>query len=185
MLRIVLVVCMMMLQQQYCFAQQGLYAVSKSLTTFFSKAPLEDITAVNTSATSLINTKNNEIVVRVPITKFEFPNKLMQEHFKENYLESDKYPVATFKGKINEAIPWGTPGTYAVSATGVLNIHGKDDTKIIKGILKIGDKGFELDATFKVRLENHDIKIPRLVFNKIAEEIDVNCSYLYTPYKRK
>jgi hypothetical protein len=184
MARCFLLICILLLQLQICFGQSNLYAISNGNITFFSKAPLEDISAVNPNVMSLINPQSNEIVVRVPISKFEFPNKLMQEHFNENYLESAKYPVATFKGKINENLNWDKPGIYTVSATGILNIHGKDTQRTLKGIINIGEKNFKLDTQFKVRLEDHLIEIPKLVFNKIAEEIEVSCQFTYKPYKR-
>ncbi|WP_018478154.1 YceI family protein [Pontibacter roseus] len=168
-----------------CLAQQGIYQTAKGTVVFFSKAPLEDITAENKAAISLINTVNNEIVVRVTISRFDFPNKLMQEHFNENYLESDKHPTATFKGKINEAIPWDTPGSYPASASGVLHIHGKSVNRTIKGTITVGNQEIGLDSKFQVPLADHDIQIPTIVFNKIAEVLDVRCQFQYRPYKKK
>ena len=168
-----------------CLAQQGLYQTSRSQISLFSKAPVEDISAENEGAVSLINTGTNEIVVRVAISQFSFPNKLMQEHFNERFMESDKYPNATFKGKINEAIPWDKPGTYPASATGVLNIHGKDVNRTIQGIITVGEQQLGLDSKFKVALADHDIHIPTIVFNKIAEVIDVTCQFQYRPYQKK
>src|SRR5687768_16374109 len=84
------------------FAQSEIMATNVGSITFFSRAPLEDIEAQNNKAISLLDTRKNEIAVRLPVKQFQFRNKLMQEHFNENYLESEKYPHATFKGKINE-----------------------------------------------------------------------------------
>jgi polyisoprenoid-binding protein YceI len=109
----------------------------------------------------------------------------MQEHFNENYLESDKYPTATFQGKVNEDITWNKPGSYDVSATGILNIHGKAVPKTIKGKLQIGENTLRLDSRFEVPLVDHNIKIPKLLFSNIAEKIDVTCQFSYTPYKKK
>ncbi|MHC2990175.1 hypothetical protein OB13_00710 [Pontibacter sp. HJ8] len=168
-----------------CLAQQGLFQTSRSNVVFFSKAPLEDIAAENDAAVSLINTGTNEIVVRLAISQFSFPNKLMQEHFNERFMESDKYPNATFKGKINEAIPWDQPGTYPASATGVLSIHGKEANRTIKGTITVAEQQLGLDSKFKVALVDHDIQIPTIVFNKIAEVIDVTCQFRYRPYQKK
>src|SRR6476661_6163219 len=85
-------------------AQSPIFVSSSSTVSFFSKAPLEDIEAINSKSISLINLQTLDIVVRVPIAKFEFPNKLMQSHFNENYMESDKYPAAIFQGKLNDKI---------------------------------------------------------------------------------
>jgi polyisoprenoid-binding protein YceI len=91
-------------------------------------------------AQSVINTTTGEIAVKVPIKSFVFENGLMQEHFNENYLESDKHPFATFKGKINESIDWTKPGNYPVSATGKLNLHGVERDQTIKGQTGCGQR---------------------------------------------
>ncbi len=180
------VLFIILLIQPYAgIAQQKLWSASAGNVVFFSEAPLEDISAENKKAVSLINTATNEIVVRVPIDKFEFPNKLMQSHFNENFLESDKYPDATFKGKINESINWAQPGNYPASATGVLTIHGRSMNRTIKGSIAIAGNTIQLDSKFAVLLVDHNIEIPTLVFNKIAEEIAVTCQFIYTPYQKK
>lgn len=165
-------------------AQNRLYSVKNSEFSFFSKAPLEDIEARNTKASSIINTSNRELVVRIPITQFQFNNKLMQQHFNENYLESEKFPNATFKGKINEMIDFSKSGVYEVSASGTLNIHGVDQERTIKGKLIVAENTLNLDARFDVMLIDHKIDIPKLVFMKIAEKIAVGASINYIPYKK-
>lgn len=162
-------------------AQTGTYNSVRTKTTFFSKAPLEDISAVNTTATSAINVAGNEITVRIPISGFDFPNELMEEHFNDDYLESKQYPVATFKGKINEAVDWSRVGKVEVSATGTLAIHGVEKPRTINGALIIGNNGVQLDSKFTVKLADHNIKVPKLVFHKIAENIEVTCQFVYGP----
>lgn len=166
-------------------SQNVIYSTSVGKVRFFSKAPLEDISAINNAAVSLINTSTRQIVVRITINKFDFANKLMQEHFNENYLESDKFPTATFQGKVNEDIAWDKARTYDVSATGTLNIHGKTVPKIIKGKLQVEENNLTIDARFDVPLADHKIKIPKLLFSNIAETIDVTCQFNYLPYKKK
>ncbi len=78
--------------------------IKSSTISFFSAGLLEDIAAVNTASQAILNLVDGAFVLRIPITSFEFPNQLMQEHFNENYLESEKFPVATFKGKLDGAI---------------------------------------------------------------------------------
>src|SRR5687767_2349221 len=79
-----------------------LYTCNEGVVTFFSEAPLENIEATNSRISSLLNTSNNEVMFIVHIRGFTFDKDLMKEHFNEKYLESDKYPTSTFKGKINE-----------------------------------------------------------------------------------
>ncbi len=166
----------------FASAQNKLYSSSKSEISFFSKAPLEDIEAKNTRANSIINLSNRELVVRIPVAQFQFKNKLMQQHFNENYMESEKYPYATFKGKINEELDLSKTGIYSVSSSGVLNIHGVEQERKLSGKLTVGEKSLVLEAIFEVLLVDHKIEIPKLVFKKIAEKIEVSTTINYSPY---
>ena len=166
------------------FAQNSIYSTNSGEVKFFSKAPLEDIEAKNNQAVSLLNTSNNEIVVRIPIQAFQFRNKLMQEHFNENYMDSERFTHATFKGKVNETIEYQKAGTYDISATGVLNIHGVNQKRTLKGKLTISDSAMSLITNFNVMLADYKIKVPTLVFNKIAETIAVSAAFNYSPYKK-
>jgi hypothetical protein len=163
-------------------AQNKLYSSAKSEFSFFSKTPLEDIDAKNTRANSIINLSNKELVVRIPVSQFQFKNKLMQQHFNENYMESEKFPYATFKGKINDEIDFSKSGTYSVSASGILNIHGIDQNRNLVGKLTISENSLLLETTFEVLLIDHKINIPKLVFKKIAEKINVNDNINYVPH---
>lgn len=133
----------------------------------------------------MLNGVTKEIAVKVPIKSFVFPKSLMQEHFNENYMESDKYPYAIFKGKINEGIDFTKPGTYDVSATGKLNIHGVERDQTLKGKLTVQSGKALLDAAFDVLLVDHKIKVPEVVFAKIAEKIAVTTHFVYVPYEKK
>jgi hypothetical protein len=165
-------------------AQNKLYNSNKSEFSFFSKTPLEDIDAKNTRANSIINLSNRELVVRIPVSQFQFKNKLMQQHFNENYMESEKFPYATFKGKINEEIDFSKSGTYSVSASGILNIHGIDQNRNLVGQLTVSENSLLLETKFEVLLVDHKIDIPKLVFKKIAEKINVSASINYVPYQK-
>ena len=168
----------------FSFAQNKLYSSNKSEFSFFSKTPLEDIDAKNTRANSIINLSNKELVVRIPVSQFQFKNKLMQQHFNENYMESENFPYATFKGKINEEIDFSKAGTYSVSASGILNIHGIDQNRKLVGKLTVSENSLLLETTFEVLLADHKIDIPKLVFKKIAEKINVSASINYVPYQK-
>ena len=168
----------------YSSAQNQLYNIKNSEISFFSKGPIADIEAKNTKTSSVINVDNRELVVRIPIAQFQFINKLMQQHFNEKYLESEKFPYATFKGTINEVINFSKSGTYNLSASGTLNIHGVDQERTIKGKLIIDENNLNLDAKFEVLLIDHKIDIPKFVFKKIAENIAVTASFNYIPNKK-
>jgi hypothetical protein len=155
---------------------QTLYSTSNGEISFFSDAPLEDIQAVNKAVASIINADNNEIAVQMRITDFEFPNKLMQEHFNENYLESEKYPTGVFKGKIKETLDLKTAGTYKATAEGTMTIHGVTKSVTIPGTIVSNGNQLKLDFKFPIKLEDYKIDIPTIVFNKIAEVVDVTGS---------
>jgi polyisoprenoid-binding protein YceI len=164
---------------------QNLYSTNSGESSFFSSTPVEDITAVNKSAQSILNTANSEIVIQMAMKQFDFPNKLMQEHFNENYIESEKYPKAMFKGKINEVIDFTKPGVYDVSATGDFTIHGVKKARTLKGKLTVSQGSISIISDFDVDLTDHDIKVPKIVFMKIAQTVRVKNSIILTPYIAK
>jgi polyisoprenoid-binding protein YceI len=154
-------------------ANAQMYSTATGKVGFFSKTPVEDIKAENSSVLAVLKTETNELAISITNTAFEFDNKLMQEHFNEKYMESDKFPKSTFKGKINEKVDYTKDGEYSVTATGILNIHGVDQTRTITGTLTIKDGKVQLVSNFKVKVADHKITIPTIVTAKIAEEIDV------------
>ena len=160
---------------------QNLYTSTSSEISFFSEAPLENIQALNKNAKSIINIKNNEIVVVVVIKRFEFENSLMEEHFNENYLESDKYKTAVFKGKMNELIYFNKDGNYNVSATGELEVHGVKQKRSIEGTITVKGNTLTLNTTFNIALKDHNIKIPKAVIQNIAETLKVTATINYEP----
>ncbi len=152
---------------------QTLFATSTGEISFYSYTPVEDISAVNKKVGSIINSDTREVAVQMRITDFNFPNGLMQEHFNENYLESEKYPTATFKGKIAGNEDFTKPGTYNVKASGTMKIHGVENPMDLIGQINSDGKSLKLKVEFKVKLVDYKIEIPTLVFAKIAEEIEV------------
>jgi len=157
-----------------------LYMTNTGEVSFFSKTPMEDIDAINKSVSSIINTATNEVAVQMRITNFVFPNKLMQEHFNENYLESEKFPSATFKGKIKESVNLTVPGTYAIEALGSATIHGVTRPIELNGTIVSTGNNLTLSCQFEIKLVDYQIKIPKIVFAKIAEVIKVSSKLNYT-----
>ncbi len=159
-----------------------LFSTQTGEISFFSETPVENISAINKSAGAVLNTATNEIAVSSKISAFDFSNKLMQEHFNENYMESEKYPTSIFRGKIVETVDYTKDGTYNVTAKGQLIIHGVAQPRELKGVLVIENKKINLTSNFDVRLTDHKIDVPKLVFTKIAEVISVKSKYSLTPY---
>ncbi|WP_316825825.1 YceI family protein [Pedobacter miscanthi] len=158
--------------------------VSKSVnSSFFSTTPIEDIDAQSKTGASAINTKTNDIIFKINNTSFQFKKKLMQEHFNENYMESDKFPTSDFKGKIVEQIDFSKPGTYPITVKGNLQIHGITKEYTAKGSLVITADEAKATSAFNVKLADHDIKIPTIVFKQIAETVQVKMTAIYQPKK--
>tara|TARA_B100001175_G_C19424754_1_gene598002 strand:- start:329 stop:865 length:537 start_codon:yes stop_codon:yes gene_type:complete len=143
--------------------------------SFFSSTPIEDIKALNEQTTCVLDMETGNVSFRIPILGFNFKNGLMQEHFNENYLESDIYPDAGFKGKINN---WAqvtlTEEPQLVSIEGAMTIHG-----VSKQVEETGKISFKNDkvngtATFKIIVADYDIQIPKIVRENIAKVVDVN-----------
>ncbi|MCR9251026.1 MAG: YceI family protein [bacterium] len=156
------------------------FVSNESFIKFYSEAPLEDIEATNETAKSVIDMSNGELVFSVAIKDFEFEKSLMQEHFNENYLESEKYPKSTFKAKIQN---WsGAKGESTVKAVGQFEIHGVTKDVEIEGKINYSDDKVVIDAVFPVKLQDYKIKIPKAVFYNIAEEVEVTIKFTYAPY---
>lgn len=155
-------------------AQQK-YICKNGFIQLYSNTPLEEIKAVNHQTAGIIDFSTNEIVVSVLMKSFKFEKALMEEHFNENYVESDKYPKATFKGQLlkTDNLDISKNGEYPISAEGNLTIHGVTKPYTVKGIIAINNKEFEISSKFKVKPTDHNIEIPSLVREKIAEEIEV------------
>lgn len=157
------------------------YLSNESYIRFFSDAPLEDIEAVNEEARSVFDLETKKIVATVPITGFQFEKKLMQEHFNENYLESDKYPQATLTAELLD-LDLNDP-EKEVTARGELTIHGQTNEVTLKGtVVKNGDQVI-IDTVFMIELKDYKIKIPKAVFYNIAENVEVTVKFTYQPHE--
>lgn len=156
---------------------QSKYLTNEGYIWFFSSAPLENIEAHNKSVKAIIDMETGEIVVKVPINMFKFQKSLMEEHFNENYLESDKYPAGTFKGKFMDFqnIEKTAGKRYKIYTRGDLEIHGITKKIKEKALLELIDKEtIKVSGVFKVVLDDYNIKIPKIVIKNIAEIVDVN-----------
>ena len=154
--------------------------------SFYSDGPLEKIEAHNNQVNSALNTETGAIVFKVLMKSFVFEKALMQEHFNENYVESDKFPNSTLKGKITnlDDIDFSKNGSYDAEIEGSLTIHGITTNVNEKGTFTVSNDGIKGDSKFMVKLEDFDISIPGAVTGKIAEEIEVTVDIMLLPYKK-
>lgn len=176
--KLIIMLSLLLMVSPFVIAQTNF--TSKEITVnIFSSTPLEDIKAQAKNGVSVIIPNTKQVVFQIPIKGFTFSRSLMQEHFNESYMESDKYPTATFKGNIVEDIDFEKDGAYNVNVKGALNMHGITKDRIIKGVIMVKNGQVKLKSTFNVACADHDIKIPSLVFKKIAEVISVTVSGNY------
>jgi len=154
--------------------------LEKSYVSFFSKAAIEDIKAENTESVSLFNISTNEIVFSIPIKDFKFDKALMKEHFNEKYLESEKFPKATFSGNVS-GFRKEIKGDQSVVAKGKMTIHGVTNEIDVPGsISKDGEKA-TIKAIFKIKLADYKVKIPQLLWKNIADQVEVKIEFSYKP----
>ncbi|MES2428851.1 MAG: YceI family protein [Bacteroidota bacterium] len=164
-------------------AGQTLYASKNAQISLFSTAPIEDIAAKTSSGNSVYNATTGDLVFSVAINTFKFPKSLMEEHFNSDYLESDKYPRATFKGKVQEHPDLTKNGTYPITVVGELNVHNVKQNRTIQGNLTVNNGVVTMTAEFMVKCADHHIEIPRLVFHNIAESIKMTVNATYAAAK--
>lgn len=174
---ICLIICLF-----YCLPLCGqTYTMVDSHISFYSSAPVEDIEAVSTESRSLFDAETGNIAFVIPISSFEFEKKLMQEHFNEKFMESHQHPEATFTGILSGYDP-ERQGPQQAKAVGRIMIHGVSRPLETDGTLEFRGEQVLLDATFPLRVEDFDIKIPKLLFYNIAEEVDVKVKGRFEPH---
>ncbi len=159
------------------------YITRNGYIGFYSSTPLEDIKADNNQAASVIDISTGEIVFQVLIRSFRFEKALMQEHFNENYMESDKYPRSTFSGKITNIGGTGLTknGSYEVTVEGDLTIRDVKKRVSAKGTIDVAAESVTAESKFIISPEDYGIKIPSVVRNNIAKNIEVTVKITYTP----
>jgi len=159
---------------------RNIFSTDNGNVSFRSDAPLELIDASSDKLRAVIDPDKRTFAFRVVIRTFKgFNGELQREHFNENYMEIDKFPEATFTGKIIEQVDLTKDGVYSVRAKGALRMHGVEQERIIKSLVTVKSGIIQVHSVFNVLLVDHDIKIPKVVHEKIASEIfvDVNADF--------
>jgi polyisoprenoid-binding protein YceI len=152
------------------------YTTANGQTTFFSSAPIEDIEALNSQVAAIFDLSTGELAFSMLMKDFQFKNSLMQEHFNENYAESDKYPRARFTGTLltRPDEMQLRNGPRLVYVDGVLTIHNVKRTVRVSGTLQLRGNDLVVTSKFAIAPADYKIKIPALVRNNIAKSIDVS-----------
>ena len=157
------------------------YFTRDGIVSFFSDASVEKIEAVNTKAASVLDSETGQIEFAVLIKSFHFEKALMEEHFNENYLESNKFPKATFKGTIiNLAqINFSKNGEYHATVQGDLTIHGVTKSIQTEGVLVVSNGSFHATSEFEIAVADYDIEIPKVVRENIAKIVRIQVDMHY------
>ena len=156
---------------------QSKYLTKTGQLNFEASVPsFEEVAAKNESVTAILNTENGEFAALALVKGFRFKNALMEEHFNENYAESDEHPKATFKGKV-DGLDFDNLSNEEsnTSIDGSLTFHGV--TKQVEGIpitIKKEDKKIIISGNFKVLASDFEIEIPKIVANKLSNEVDID-----------
>ena len=150
--------------------------------SFFSKSPLENIEAENSQVLSIVDAGNGQMAIAILMQSFLFQKALMQEHFNENYVESDIYPKATFKGNIIDFDKISATET-PVKIIGEITIHGESQKITIEAIAKKTQVAVFMTGDFYINLADFAVDIPSIVRNKIAQKIKVSFRFNHKPYK--
>ena len=160
------------------------YLTKNGNIRFYSDTPMEKIEAINKQVNAAIDLSTNQIVFKVLMKSFEFEKALMQEHFNENYAESDKFPNATFNGKIlNFKATDLDKGKQTVDIEGDLTIHGVTKKIKTKGTLEKKGEKIIGNAVFPIKPTDHGINIPSAVVKNIAESIETTVNISLDPAK--
>jgi hypothetical protein len=157
------------------FAQKRMYTKT-GIISFFSKTTIENISAVNNKVLCVWEIATGKIEFSALMKGFEFEKALMQEHFNESYVESDKYPKAIFKGEIENSsnILLTSDKSYNVKVNGTLTIHGVSKQVSINAIIKLSKSIASATASFSVLLSDYNIKVPAVVSSNISKSINIS-----------
>jgi len=164
---------------------QDKYFTKTGKIDFSSKSRMEDIDARNKTVAAILDTKTGAVQFSVLMKGFEFPKALMQEHFNENYVESNKYPKGEFKGSItnNSTINYKNDGSYPAEVSGKLTIHGVTKDVKTKGTVKVDGGKIDVTSVFNILLSDYKIKIPSIVKEKLSNNIKITVDCLLEPLK--
>tara|TARA_Y100001968_G_scaffold324642_1_gene364387 strand:- start:1073 stop:1603 length:531 start_codon:yes stop_codon:yes gene_type:complete len=159
-----------------CFCLSQKLFVEQSKVSFYSWAPLEDISAISNTLEGVVDFDTGDFFFRIPINTFVFPSSLMQKHFNEKYMESDIYSMSSFKGHFTKKISISKNQEVSISAKGILSIHGIDHDVTIETNLNIKNQQIAFSSEFNVLLKDYKIKVPKIVRMNIADTISVSVS---------
>lgn len=159
------------------------YTTRNGFIGFYSKTPLEDIKGENKQVYAGIDVAQKKLGFNLLVKGFSFPKKLMQDHFNENYIESDEYPNAKFNGVYTGDVDLTRNGLYNVQAEGQLTLHGVTKSITTPATIEVKEGKLIGKAEFKLTPGDFNIRIPAIVREKIAQQIEVRVYVECNPSK--
>ena len=157
----------------FSFSQEK-FISRNGLIQFIASTPLETIDPVNNHVSCILDTENGNLVFQMKMISFKFEKALMEEHFNEKYVESDKFPKSTFVGRVQNWDDFNWNGTEQnIVVKGKITIHGIEKEIIVKGVIETSKSTIFLSSSFDVIISDFGIEIPRLVRDKISETVKV------------
>jgi polyisoprenoid-binding protein YceI len=165
---------------------QTRYMCKNGFVGFYSKTAMEEIKGDNNQTSGIIDGQTGQIVINVLVKSFKFDRALMEEHFNENYVESDKFPKSTFKGNINNLkdVDFKKDGTYSAAIDGEMTIHGVTKPLKTKGEIEVKGETITAKAKFLLNPVDYGIDIPSVVREKIADNMEITVNMAFVPMKK-
>jgi len=163
------------------------YMTKTGYIGFYSQTPMENIKADNNQVASVLDISSGDMVFQVLIKSFHFERALMETHFNENYMESEKFPKSIFKGKITDvsSVDFKKNGVYNITVEGDLTIRDVTNKVSTKGTLEVVSGGINAGSRFNIVPEDYKISIPGVVRDKIAKNLEVTVTMKYAPVESK
>lgn len=146
------------------------FTTSSGHVSFFAKAPISDVDARNDRVKITLNTSTGELTFNIAMTEFRFKNKKMGRDARRNYIEIDKFPKASFAGKISGKVDYDKPGSYPVTAIGNLDVHGVEREVSEKGTITVQKERIKIASQFDVALKDHNIETPKILGQEMTED---------------
>ena len=159
------------------------YMTKNGYVGIFSHTPMENIIGDNNQVAGVLDASTGDMVFQVLIKSFHFEKALMEEHFNENYMESEKFPKSSFKGRITNlsSVIFSKNGTYDVTVEGDLTIRDVTNKMSAKGTIEVISGGINASSKFNIMPEDYKIKIPGVVREKIAKNLEITVKMKFAP----
>lgn len=183
--RLFLFLCGMMVVSSTYAQSNDVYVCKDVFISFYAPAPIADVAAQTSHAVSAINMNTGEVFFKVPMRSFDFKQGLMRQHFNNDYLQTEKYPFATFDGKIENFTPLKGDGTYPVTIEGKMTIHGVTKEYTEPGTLELKNGRLTATTAFNISVTDHHIEIPSILSYHVAKEVAVKMKATYALQDKK